>query len=162
VADDVVVEDRLNGNLLCDGLLRVQPRPDQPLLFADVAHEDEGRVEVDAALAEDPRELDRQRRAAAVVVHPGGEVVERRIGIEWRAAPMPRVVEVVDESVLRVWKRSSFFRIAPSRSSETVDTSLTMRGSRSLSCADALWLKPDTTAARSTATSTARRERPHP
>ena len=49
--------------------------------IADVAHEDERRVEVDAALAEDARQLDRQRRAAAVVVDAGREVVERRVGI---------------------------------------------------------------------------------
>ena len=37
----------------------------------------------------------------------------------------------VDDSVLRVSKLSSFFRMTPSRSSETVATSFTMRGSRS-------------------------------
>ena len=81
VADDVVVEDGGDRNLLGDRLLRVQPRADQSLLFAGVAHEDERRVEVDAALAEDARELDRQRRPAAIVVDARREVVERYVRI---------------------------------------------------------------------------------
>ncbi len=77
-ADDVVVQHRLDGNLVGDGLLRVQARADQPLLLGDVAHEHERRVEVDAALAERPRQLDRQRGPAAVVIDAGRQVVERR------------------------------------------------------------------------------------
>jgi hypothetical protein len=60
---------------------------------------------------------------------------------------MPRVADVVDDNELRVSKLSSFFSIAPSRSSETEATSLTIRGSRSPDaiCAKALRPKPDTT-----------------
>ena len=91
VADDVVVEHRFDRNLLGHRFLRVQPRADQPLLLADVAHEDQRRVEVDAALAEDARQLDRQRRAAAIVVDAGREVVERRVRIGWRRGPRVRI-----------------------------------------------------------------------
>src|SRR5882672_8199457 len=41
VADDVVVENRLDRNLLGHRPLRMQARADEPLLLADVAHEDE-------------------------------------------------------------------------------------------------------------------------
>src|SRR5262249_2289962 len=84
--DDVVVEDRLDRNPFGHRPLRVQPRADEPLLFAGVAHEDERRLEVDAALTEDPGELDRQRRAAAIVVDARREIVDRRIRVRrWRS-----------------------------------------------------------------------------
>ena len=81
VPDDVVVEHRLDWNLLGDRFLRVQARTDEPLLLARVTHEHERRVEIDAALAEHARELNRQRRSASVVIDAGREIVERRIRI---------------------------------------------------------------------------------
>ena len=83
-ADNVVVQNRFDGNPFGDRSLRVQPRAHEPLLLADVAHEHERRVEVDAALAENARQLHSQRRAAAVVVDAGREVVERRVGVGGR------------------------------------------------------------------------------
>ena len=59
---------------------------------------------------------------------------------------MPRSGLSCDDSVLRVPKLSSFFRIAVSRSSDTDCTSFTMRGSRSDCCAASVPLKPHTTA----------------
>src|SRR5437773_12190297 len=40
VADDVVVEDGVDAEFLSNGLLGVQPRADEALLLANVAHED--------------------------------------------------------------------------------------------------------------------------
>src|SRR6267378_452997 len=56
---------------------------------------------------------------------------------------MPRVDDVDEESVLRVSKISSFFRIVSRRSSEIAATSFTIRGSRSAIWADAVRLEPD-------------------
>src|SRR5437870_13081354 len=66
---------------------------------------------------------------------------------------MPRVVDVVDESVLRVSKLSSFLRIAPRRSSDIAATSVTTRGSRSALCAVASRVAPHTIEDTSTVTS---------
>src|SRR2546428_7857689 len=84
VADDVVIEDRFDGDVFRDGFLRVQTRTYEPLLLTGVAHEDQRRFEVDAALTEDARELDGQRRAAPIVVDAGCAVVERCIRIDRR------------------------------------------------------------------------------
>ena len=62
---------------------------------------------------------------------------------------MPRVPDAVDDSVLRVSKLSSFLRMTPRRSSEIVDTSFAILGSRSPPWAAAVRLKPDTTDASS-------------
>jgi len=64
--------------------------------------------------------------------------------IQGRAAPIPRVVDVVDDSVLRVSKLWSFRSMLLSRSSEISPTSFTMRGSRSAVWATRVRLKPDT------------------
>ena len=71
VADDVVVEDCVDPDAIGGRFLRVQMRAKQSLLLGDMTHEHQRGVEVDAALTEDAGQLHRQRRAAAVVVHPG-------------------------------------------------------------------------------------------
>jgi hypothetical protein len=69
---------------------------------------------------------------------------------------MPRIFDVVDESVLRVSKLWSCLRIAPRRSSEIAATSVTMRGSRSALCADTIRPSPHTIAYTNTVTSSLR------
>jgi hypothetical protein len=51
--------------------------------------------------------------------------------IHWRAAPMPRVVDVVSESVLRVWKPASVSTSILSRVSDIAVTIASTRGSAS-------------------------------
>ena len=91
VAHDVVVEHRLDGNVRGGRLLRVQPGADQALFLARMAHEHERGVEVQSALTERPRELDRQRGAAPIVIHAGRQVVDGCIGIGGR---WPRSVRI--------------------------------------------------------------------
>src|SRR4029079_16441917 len=78
VAHDVVVEDTVDRELLRLRALGVQLGPDEALLFAREADEDEGGVEAEAALGDDARELHGEGGAAAVVVDAGGEVVADR------------------------------------------------------------------------------------
>src|SRR5947207_15061103 len=79
----------LDGNvrLLC--VLRVQLGAHQPLLLCHVAHEYQRRVEVEAALPEDTRQLHCQRRAAAVIVDAGGGTVVRRVRSAGCVTTMP-------------------------------------------------------------------------
>ena len=80
VADDVVVEHRLHGDLLRLEGLRVRRRADQALLLAGPADEDQRGVELQAALREHPRQFHRQHRAAAVVVGAVGVDVVIELG----------------------------------------------------------------------------------
>ena len=78
VPNDVVVEDCVDGPALPLGAAGVQARTHQTLLLGDEAHEDQGRVEVETALTEDPGGLHGEDGAAPVVVGAGGRVVVDR------------------------------------------------------------------------------------
>ena len=81
VADNVVVEHRLDGDALLPRFLRVQLGAHQPLLFGHVTHEHQSRIEVDATLAEDAGQFHRQCRTASVVVDAGRGTVVRRLRV---------------------------------------------------------------------------------
>src|SRR5260370_21092788 len=62
--DDVVVEHGFDADLLLHRPLPVQTRAEEALLFADVTHENERRLEIDPALADQARQLHRQCHTA--------------------------------------------------------------------------------------------------
>jgi hypothetical protein len=74
-ADDVVVEDGVDGPVRGGGSTGMERGADEPLLFACKRDEHERGVELDAALREHPRKLHHQRRAAAIVVRARRVVV---------------------------------------------------------------------------------------
>jgi hypothetical protein len=87
-ADDIVVEDGLNGNVRGFRTARLFARADESLLFSRDGREHERRIEREAALREHACELHYQDGSAPVVVGAGCVGVVRRA-----AVPAARRVE---------------------------------------------------------------------